>query len=110
MLAADAAPNLISPEHNSAFPADVNGDSFITPADALTTIQHFVARSPTLSVRFPGMAHQAENTYPDFNDDGDVSIRDIVGVLHALRSDRSEVELRAYLSGDGPEQGWAEFE
>jgi uncharacterized protein GlcG (DUF336 family) len=75
----------VSPLHNADFPEDVNGDSQLSPLDALAVINQLN--------RFPSTAKgsgslgpgEAEGTmFPDVDNDGSVTPLDVLGVINSI--------------------------
>lgn len=80
--------------HNSVFPEDVDGDSNLTPLDALVAIN--TLNGPSLKSSQVGEA-EATN-FPDVDNDGDVTPLDVLGVINTL----NERNLLPEASGEPP--------
>ncbi|MFN7730414.1 MAG: dockerin type I domain-containing protein, partial [Pirellula sp.] len=80
--------------HNSVFPEDVNGDSNLSPLDALVAIN--TLNGPSLKSSQVGEA-EATN-FPDVDNDGDVTPLDVLGVINTL----NERNLLPEASGEPP--------
>jgi uncharacterized protein GlcG (DUF336 family) len=80
--------------HNSVFPEDVNGDSNLSPLDALVAIN--TLNGPSLKSLQVGEA-EATN-FPDVDNDGDVTPLDVLSVINTL----NERNLIPEASGEPP--------
>jgi uncharacterized protein GlcG (DUF336 family) len=75
----------VSPLHNPDFPEDVNGDSQLSPLDALAVINQ-LNRFPSLAKGSGSLGPgEAEGTmFPDVDNDGSVTPLDVLGVINSI--------------------------
>jgi len=75
---------LLTGWHNAALPADVNGDSFVVPLDALIVLTTLGSQQ-TSAIAVTGEPEQMA-PFLDVDNNGEVSAADALGVLNYLRT------------------------
>ena len=96
--------------HNAVFPPDVTADQMVTPRDVLAVILDMGRVDGSSLVE--GESSQADDRFPDVNDDGRVSPLDALHVVEFFNQPNGTPvnRLDLPLSGDSGAQGKIEFE